>query len=92
MLLPIPDVLTAEQVLRARKLFDEAEWVDGRVTAGYQSARAKDNMKLPEGSPVARDLGAMVFAALEQNALFISAALPARRLDLAARGGCKLFD
>jgi len=77
MLLPIPDVLTAEQVLRARKLFDEAEWVDGRVTAGYQSARAKDNMQLPEGSPVARDLGAMVLTALEQNALFISAALPA---------------
>src|SRR5215472_4400164 len=78
MLLPIPDVLTAEQVLRARKLFDEAEWIDGRVTAGYQSARAKDNMQLPEGSSVARDLGAMVLTALEQNALFISAALPAR--------------
>src|SRR5215467_2853152 len=78
MLLPIPDVLTAEQVLRARKLFDEAEWVDGRVTAGYQSARAKGNMQLPEGSPAARDLGAMVLSALEQNALFISAALPAR--------------
>src|SRR5215472_2487071 len=78
MLLPIPDVLTAEQVLRARKLFDEAEWIDGRVTAGYQSARAKDNMQLPEGSAEARELGAMVLAALEQNALFISAALPAR--------------
>lgn len=78
MLLPIPDVLTAEQVLRARQLLDQAEWVDGRVTAGHQAARAKDNMQLPEGSPAARELGVMVLSALEQNALFISAALPAR--------------
>src|SRR5271155_1549387 len=78
MLLPIPDVLTASQVLRARQLLDEAEWVDGRVTAGHQSVRAKDNMQLPEGSPVARELGAMILSALEQNALFVSAALPAK--------------
>ena len=77
MLLAIPDVLTAEQVLRARQLLDRADWVDGRVTAGHQSARAKDNAQLPEGSPAARELGGMVLAALEQNALFVSAALPA---------------
>src|SRR5882724_9371105 len=78
MLLPIPDVLTADQVLRARQLLDQADWVDGRVTAGHQSSRTKDNMQLPENSPVARELGALVLEALEQNALFISAALPSR--------------
>ena len=52
MLLQIPDVLTAEQVAHARRLLDEAEWVDGRVTAGHQSARAKDNLQIPEGHPV----------------------------------------
>lgn len=78
MLLPIPDVLNAEQVLRARQILDQADWVDGRVTAGHQSSRTKDNMQLPEGSPAARELGAMILTALEQNALFISAALPAR--------------
>jgi PKHD-type hydroxylase len=78
MLLPIPDVLTADQVLRARQLLHDADWVDGRVTAGHQSARAKDNMQLAEGSPAAREVGGMVLAALEQNALFISAALPAK--------------
>jgi len=78
MLLSIPDVLTADQVIRARQLFEKADWVDGRVTAGHQSARAKDNMQLPEGSPAAREVGAMVLGALEQNALFLSAALPSR--------------
>ena len=76
MLLPIPDVLTAEQVTRARRVFEQAEWVDGKVTAGHQSSRTKDNMQLPENSPAARELGEMVLAALSQNPLFISAALP----------------
>jgi len=78
MILSIPDVLTAEQVAQARKLLDEADWVDGRVTAGHQSAQAKDNMQLPEGHPVARQLGDMIVAALGQNPLFLSAALPLR--------------
>src|SRR5580693_4989273 len=78
MLLPIPEVLTAAQVLRARQILDQAEWVDGRVTAGHQSSRTKDNMQLPEGSPAAGELGAMILSALEQNALFVSAALPAK--------------
>jgi PKHD-type hydroxylase len=78
MLLRIPDVLTAEQVASARQLLDEAEWVDGRVTAGHQSARAKNNEQLPEGSPAARQLGETILAALGQNPLFLSAALPLR--------------
>ena len=78
MLLRIPDVLTAEQVAHARQIFDKAEWVDGRVTAGHQSAKAKDNMQLPEGSPAARELGEMILAALGKNPLFRAAALPAR--------------
>ena len=50
MLLSIPDVLTAEEVLRGRQMLEAADWVDGRVTAGYQSARTKDNMQLPESA------------------------------------------
>jgi len=59
-------------------MLQEANWVDGRVTAGHQSAGAKNNMQLPEGSPVARELSDTILAALGKNALFISAALPLR--------------
>jgi PKHD-type hydroxylase len=76
MLLSVPDVLTPEQVAQARQLLDKAEWVDGRVTAGYQSARAKDNVQIPEGHPIGRQLGEMILAALGKNPLFTSAALP----------------
>jgi PKHD-type hydroxylase len=78
MLLTIPEVLNATQVSRATEVLQAADWVDGRVTAGHQSARAKDNRQLPEGSPAARELGEMILNALGQNALFISAALPLR--------------
>jgi PKHD-type hydroxylase len=76
MLVTIPDVLTAEQVAKARQMLEIAEWVDGRVTAGHQSARTKDNVQLPEGHPVARELGEMILTGLAQSPLFMSAALP----------------
>ncbi len=78
MLISVPDVLTAEQVAQARQILDQAEWVDGRVTAGHQSARAKDNQQIPEGHPAARQLGEMILAALGKSPLFMSAALPLR--------------
>jgi PKHD-type hydroxylase len=78
MLLQIPDVLTAQQVAHARRRLDEAQWVDGRVTAGHQSAQVKDNQQLPEDHPVARELGDMIGKSLSANPLFLSAALPLR--------------
>ncbi|MEQ1840901.1 MAG: Fe2+-dependent dioxygenase [Verrucomicrobiales bacterium] len=78
MLITIPDLLTSAQVEEARRLLDSAEWVDGRVTAGHQSARAKDNQQIPEGHPVSRQVGEMILLALGQNPLFHSAALPLR--------------
>lgn len=78
MIIAIPNVLSAAQVIEARQLLDSTEWVDGRITAGHQSARAKENQQLPEDSPIARKLGEIIVAALERNPLFVSAALPAK--------------
>jgi PKHD-type hydroxylase len=75
-LLQIPKVLSAEQVADSRRQLEAADWVDGRITAGHQSARAKDNVQLPEDAPVAKQLGQMILAALERSPLFLSAALP----------------
>jgi PKHD-type hydroxylase len=76
MLLHIPDILTAEQVAHCRQKLDQADWVDGRITAGHQSARAKDNMQLPEDHPAARELGELILTAMQNNPLFMAAALP----------------
>ncbi|RQW27088.1 Fe2+-dependent dioxygenase [Rhodobacteraceae bacterium CH30] len=76
MLLHIPEVLTAEELAHGRALLARASWADGRITAGTQSAQAKRNLQLPQDAPEARELQAMVEAALKRNAMFFSAALP----------------
>jgi PKHD-type hydroxylase len=78
MLITIPSVLSIEQVAEARKMLAAADWVDGRVTAGYQAQEVKRNLQIPEGSPVAVALGEMVLTGLARSPLFMSAALPLR--------------
>ncbi len=76
MLLRIPQVLTAAELAQCRERLANTAWVDGRVTAGPQSARVKENLQLAENSADARELGAIVLGALERDALFMTAALP----------------
>jgi len=76
MLIHVPAILNADQVAECRGALAEADWVNGRVTAGHQSARAKDNVQVPEEHPVARRLGEMIVGALQRSPLFIAAALP----------------
>jgi PKHD-type hydroxylase len=76
MMIHVPNVLTPEQVARCRDVMEKTAWVDGCVTAGHQSAKVKNNLQLPEGSPEARELGGMVLEALARNNLFMSAVLP----------------
>jgi PKHD-type hydroxylase len=76
MLLPINAVLTAEEVQTIRARLAGAEWVDGRLTAGYRSAQVKVNLQLPQSDPAAVEASGIVVRALERNAAFISATLP----------------
>ncbi|WP_030539906.1 Fe2+-dependent dioxygenase [Sphingobium sp. DC-2] len=78
MLTIISELLDARQLKDIRALIDAAQWVDGNVTSGHQSALAKNNLQLPEDSPEARQAGQMILEALSRNPLFIAAALPLR--------------
>jgi len=78
MIVRVPALLSADQLAAARALLADPPWADGRVTAGYQSARMKENLQLPEDCEASRKLRDMVLTALERNPLFIAAALPAR--------------
>ena len=48
MLLRIANVFSREETDRIRSALEQANWQDGRVTAGYQSAKAKYNLQLEE--------------------------------------------
>jgi PKHD-type hydroxylase len=76
MLLPIPDVLSADEVAQFRAALDRVDWADGRVTAGAQAAQVKNNRQITEEHPVARELGEVILRKLARNPLFTSAALP----------------
>ena len=76
MLLHIPGLFNREEVLRIRQALEQTEWVDGKVTAGHQSAKAKHNLQLPEGHPLAVEIGAALLERLWSNPQFMSAALP----------------
>lgn len=76
MLLHIPGVFAHEEVLLIRQALEQAPWADGKVTAGYQSAKAKHNLQLAQDHPLAREIGELMLQRLWQNPLFMSAALP----------------
>ena len=78
MMLHIRNVLSAEQVDHCRRVLQSVDWVDGRVTAGEQSGRAKRNLQAPEGGPEAEALGRVILKALTASPYFMSAALPLR--------------
>jgi PKHD-type hydroxylase len=78
MILHIPAVLTKEQVTNVRAQLDAADWIDGRASVGEQGAKVKRNRQLPEQSPLGRELGAIIEAALRNNPLYFAAALPLR--------------
>ncbi len=78
MLQHIRQVLTADELCQAREILARAPWGDGRVTAGEQSALAKNNEQLPQDEPDTRALQEIVLRGLNRHAIFFSAALPKR--------------
>ena len=78
MLVRIENVLTKEEVAHCRSVLEGTKWVDGKITAGAQSALAKHNLQVPEDAPQARALGDIVLRALGRSQGFNSAAVPFR--------------
>ncbi len=79
-MLIIPGLLSAPRLAEFQKALGEAEWIDGRATAGYLSSRTKNNTQLPEEHPVTRRLGNLILEELDKSQVFIAAALPLRVL------------
>ena len=54
MLLVIPDLLSPAQTRECRDALAQADWVDGRGTAGHAALKAKRNLQLAADDPLAR--------------------------------------
>ena len=77
MLLHLKQLLTPDEVRTAQALLgDDAPWMDGRSSAGAQAVTQKTTLQLAQDSAAARQLPALVLAALQRDPLFFSATLP----------------
>lgn len=78
MLTVIEGLLDQDQVEYFQEVLGQADWIDGKATAGAQSAAVKHNEQLDEHSDTAVALGQTVLKVLGANPLFLSAGLPDR--------------
>lgn len=78
MLLHVKEVLNADELREARAILARATWGDGCVTAGVQSAQAKNNEQLSQDGADTQALQRLVLGGLNRHAVFFSAALPKR--------------
>ena len=76
MLLHIRNVLSPDELGQADDILKNAPWQDGRLTAGEQSAKAKNNEQLREDCDETRAVQQLLLRGLERHAVFFSAALP----------------
>ena len=72
----IGKVLTQEQVEMLRRTLAEAEFADGRLTAGPFGQEIKNNLQLKPGDTRTRAASGLVLEALGRSQLFGRAAMP----------------
>jgi PKHD-type hydroxylase len=78
MLLAIPDVLNSEQLKTLRSLLINADYVDGRLSAGKTARKVKKNHELAADSKLHGQLNNIVMNALFNHPLYQAAVLPHR--------------
>ncbi len=78
MLVHVKQVLDRSELRAARAILERATWGDGRVTAGVQSALAKNNQQLDQQGEASKALQPIVLQGLNRHMDFFSAALPKR--------------
>ncbi|MXY89047.1 MAG: Fe2+-dependent dioxygenase [Gammaproteobacteria bacterium] len=78
MLIHLKQVLDPESLEKCRATLEQADWSDGRGSAGYLSRAVKRNRQLPDDHPAARELGEKIVRILDGNQQFTAAALPAK--------------
>jgi PKHD-type hydroxylase len=82
MLLTIPGLLNPAQLDKIHEILAGAEFVDGRLSAGFAAARVKNNLELKQDPDRIQRLIRIVMASLGHNETFRFAALPHRVADL----------
>ncbi len=76
MLLCIANVLTPDELNLIVSKLATAEFVDGKITAGWHARLVKHNTQMDASAPVGSEVKNLVMSALQRNALFQIAVRP----------------
>ena len=76
MLITIPDLLDSQTLTDVRDLLEGAEFVDGKLSAGRDAQRVKNNEELKNDAEQAGRLNQLVMGALYQHPTYQAAAMP----------------
>lgn len=74
----IPDILPSKTLEKVQGLFEQAEFVDGRVSAGPGLKNVKNNEQISKGSKIEKQLSKLVQEAVLSNTTFMHTAMPLR--------------
>jgi PKHD-type hydroxylase len=76
MIICIENVLTFAEVKLITSKLQNAEFIDGKETAGCYAKEVKNNVQLPGDTPLSTDIRSIVNQALKRNQLFQTAVRP----------------
>ena len=75
MIFSIDSVLSPEEITEIKQILEQAEFVDGKLTAGWHAKLVKNNQQLKAGTSQ-KELKAKIRTALVKNALFQTTVRP----------------
>ncbi|MGF1603463.1 MAG: Fe2+-dependent dioxygenase [Thermosynechococcaceae cyanobacterium] len=76
MIVEIENVLTSAELETLTSTLAKAEFVDGKITAGWHAKLVKQNMQMQRNVPEAADLRELVESALKRHPLFTAVVRP----------------
>lgn len=76
MIFTIPNLLSVDELARITATLAQADFVDGKLTAGWEAKLVKNNQQVQSGSPESQELTKIIHAGLKRNELFQAAIRP----------------
>ena len=78
MLITIPDVLNTEELVVVHDYIAQADFVDGKLSAGSEAVGVKNNLEMRLSDQHMAQLNNLVMGKLIQHPVYLSAAMPAK--------------
>ncbi len=76
MLIQIPNLLSLQQLSAIQNMLNNAEFIDGKLSAGKLAESVKQNQEIASSNPVLNQLNTIVMNSLIKHTIYIGATFP----------------